>query len=123
MSGKLSTHVLDTSHGCPAAGVAIELWYLGSESGAIADDAELVVRATTNADGRTDTPLLAGDAMRVGAWRLVFGVGDYYRARRHPDGGVFLERVVIEFRIADIEATYHVPLLVTPWSYSTYRGS
>lgn len=125
MNGRLSTHVLDTARGRPAAGVAIALWYLGSSSNPeqSGGDAVLVARATTNTDGRTDAPLLADGTMRTGAWRLVFGVGDYYRAGRHPDAGAFLERVAIEFRIADIEAAYHVPLLVTPWSYSTYRGS
>ncbi len=124
MSGRLSTHVLDTALGHPAEGVAIEAWYLGASSSRDESGGDtLVARATTNTDGRTDTPLLAGNAVRAGAWRLVFAVGDYYRARRHPDAGVFLERVVIEFRIADTEVGYHVPLLVTPWSYSTYRGS
>lgn len=116
MSGKLSTHVLDVAAGRPAAGVAIELWSLGEDTGPI-------VAVRTNHDGRSDASLLEGDSMRAGAYRLVFCVGDYYRGLGHPDAGRFLDRVVVDFRIDDPAAGYHVPLLVTPWSYSTYRGS
>lgn len=156
MSGKLSTHVLDTALGRPAAGVAITLWYLGDapprdrpettrpEAGlpytSLPDaslpeaglpdtslpDAilpEAVARAVTNDDGRTDAPLLSGETMRTGRYRLTFAVGAYYRSQGHPDAGRFLEEVPVEFVIADASAGYHVPLLVTPWSYSTYRGS
>jgi 5-hydroxyisourate hydrolase len=101
----ITTHVLDTARGRPAAGVAIEL----TRGGAV------VARATTNADGRTDEPLLR-DA-EAGEYELVFAVGDYF------GGDGFLDRVPVRFRIADPEAHYHVPLLVSPWSYSTYRGS
>lgn len=110
----LTTHVLDTANGKPAAGVALRL-KLG---------AELLVSATTNADGRCESPLLAGDALKPGAYRLEFDVGAYYRGlgAALPDPA-FLETVAIEFGIADPAAHYHVPLLVSPFGYSTYRGS
>lgn len=116
--GKLSTHVLDTAHGSPAAGVRIELWSLAGEA------RKLIKSATTNADGRTDAPLLAADELRAGLYEVVFHVGDYFASR-----GValteprFLDQVPVRFSIADASASYHVPLLVSPWSYSTYRGS
>jgi len=116
--GKLSTHVLDTAHGCPAAGLSIELWSLAGEA------RKLLKTATTNADGRTDAPLLAADELRAGLYEVVFHVGDYFASR-----GValaeprFLDQVPVRFSIADATASYHVPLLVSPWSYSTYRGS
>jgi 5-hydroxyisourate hydrolase len=113
MSG-LTTHVLDTMHGRPAAGVALRLLRAG----------QAIVRAVTNADGRCDSPLLAGEALKPGAYRLEFDVGAYYRglgvALPEP---AFLETVAIEFGIADLGAHYHVPLLVSPFAYSTYRGS
>jgi 5-hydroxyisourate hydrolase len=116
--GKLSTHVLDTSRGCPAAGVAIEL---------LAADGERwipVARAVTNADGRTDAPLLAGDAVRAGRYRLVFGAGDYFRATGVALADpAFVDVVVLDFGLADPGGHYHVPLLVSPWAWSTYRGS
>ena len=116
--GKLSTHVLDTAHGRPAAGVAIWLYALDDDS------RRLLVQATTNADGRCDAPLLAGEALQAGRYELVFAAGDYFAAQ-----GVdlpeprFVDRVTIAFGVADPEQNYHVPLVVTPWSYSTYRGS
>ena len=116
--GKLSTHVLDTAHGSPAAGVRIELWSLAGEA------RKLIKSATTNADGRTDAPLLAAEELRAGLYEVVFHVGDYFASR-----GValteprFLDQVPVRFSIADASASYHVPLLVSPWSYSTYRGS
>jgi 5-hydroxyisourate hydrolase len=139
MAGKLSTHVLDTAAGRPAAGVSIELWYLGPSpdadgeadgvsSGTHASEAvpfhpERVAQSVTNADGRTDSPLLAGETMRVGLWHLQFAVGDYFARRGHPDARAFLDIVPVDFAISDASMAYHVPLLVTPWSYSTYRGS
>jgi 5-hydroxyisourate hydrolase len=105
----LSTHVLDTMRGRPAAGMKIELWSR--------DRAELIKSVTTNSDGRTDAPLLAGDEMQVGVYELVFHVGDYFGERR------FLDQVPVRFTISDTAGSYHVPLLVTPWAYSTYRGS
>lgn len=116
--GKLSTHVLDTAHGRPAAGVAVELYALEGEA------RRLVTRAATNADGRCNAPLLEGEALRTGRYELVFGAGDYFAAQglALPEPR-FLDRVTIAFGIADPAQNYHVPLVMTPWSYSTYRGS
>ena len=115
---KLSTHVLDTHSGRPAAGVAIELQALEAAG------PRLVATARTNADGRTDRPLLEGAAVKRGRYRLVFHVGDYFRARgiALPDPA-FVDVVPIEFGIAEDQGSYHVPLVCTPWSWSTYRGS
>ena len=120
--GQLTTHVLDTMNGCPAAGMAVTLIRLTAESH---DDKPDVIRQLTlNADGRADAPLLAGADLQPGRYRLVFEVADYFRAR-----GVvlpeppFLDRVSIDFGLADAAANYHVPLLASPWAYSTYRGS
>src|SRR6516162_805545 len=118
MSAKLSTHVLDTTHGCPASGMRIELWSLdGSEP-------TLITTAKTNADGRTDTPLLAEDEMKSGHYEIIFFVGDYFAAKSPTLPKTrFLDRVPVRFGIADAGASYHVPLLCSPWAYSTYRGS
>jgi 5-hydroxyisourate hydrolase len=116
--GRLTTHVLDTAHGVPAAGVGFTLYRnIGERLALIGDGA-------TNADGRCDAPLLEADSFRPGRYRLVFRAGDYFRARGEamPDPP-FVDEVVIDFGIADADAHYHVPLLVSPWSYSTYRGS
>jgi 5-hydroxyisourate hydrolase len=119
MSGKLSTHVLDTVHGCPAQNMQIELW-------AIADDQQkqLLKTVFTNQDGRTDELLLSESEMQVGIYELWFHVSDYFAsfdlAQTKP---AFLGRVPIRFGISDISDRYHVPLLVSPWAYSTYRGS
>lgn len=115
--GKLSTHVLDTACGKPAAGVKVEL-FRETITGA-----EKVAESLTNRDGRTDEPLLAGDAFEPGTYRLLFHIGDYFSAVGAADAGKFLHVVPIEFVVADAAAAYHVPLLVSPWSYSTYRGS
>jgi 5-hydroxyisourate hydrolase len=116
--GKLSTHVLDTTQGKPGARVRLELWF-------IADSQRTLLKSEiTNADGRCDAPLLSGDELRVGQYELVFAAGDYF-----ADQGValpsprFIDRVTIAFGVADASQNYHVPLVVTPWSYSTYRGS
>ena len=109
--GRLTTHVLDTANGRPAAGVRVTLRALDSAGGG-----RLITEATTNADGRTDEPLLQGGELRAGTYELVFDVGGHFE-----DG--FLDRVPVRFTIADADARYHVPLLVSPWSYSTYRGS
>ena len=116
---RLSTHVLDTASGRPAAGVAVALWRIASEGGRTA-----VGAAVTNAAGRTDHPLLAGGAFAVGRYELEFRVADYFRGQgvTLPDPP-FLDIVPLRFAIADPEGHYHVPLLVSPWSYSTYRGS
>jgi len=116
--GRLSTHVLDTHAGRPAEGVKIELYEIGASATALLTD------AVTNADGRTDAPLLSGAPLRVGRYELRFHVGAYFAKRNLalPEPA-FLDIVPIRFAIAEPEGHYHVPLLVTPWSYSTYRGS
>ena len=116
--GRLSTHVLDTMNGTPAAGVRVELYALEGEG------RRLVASATTNADGRTDRPLLSDDDSLEGTYELVFHVGDYFRGKGAAlPVPAFLDVVPVRFGIADPAAHYHVPLLVSPWSYSTYRGS
>jgi 5-hydroxyisourate hydrolase len=117
MTGKLTTHVLDTANGKPAAGMRIELHRL--ESG----NKILIADRVTNADGRTGEPLLSGESMAVGKYRLLFHVGEYFASIGSPDAGKFLEVVPVLFRIDDATTGYHVPLLVSPWAYSTYRGS
>ena len=115
----LSTHVLDTMHGCPAAGMAVELYEV--KGGA----PSLVRRVVLDADGRNPGgPLVEEASLRAGTWRLVFDVAAYFRSRGVglPDPA-FLDRVTIDFGIADPRQHYHVPLLASPWSYSTYRGS
>jgi len=111
MSGKLTTHVLDTTKGRPAAGLKIELHRV--------DNGRALLRTmTTNRDGRTDTPLLESGEFRAGTYEITFHVGAYF-----ADPAQFLDAVPVRFTIADPEAHYHVPLLCSPWSYSTYRGS
>ncbi len=118
MPGHLTTHALDIAQGRPAAGMRIELWRLDAAGGRA-----LLAAVRTNVDGRTDQPLLAEGALRVGVYELVFAVGEYFLAQ--PVATVmppFLDQVPVRFSIADPEADYHVPLLVSPWAYSTYRG-
>jgi 2-oxo-4-hydroxy-4-carboxy-5-ureidoimidazoline decarboxylase len=112
--GRLSTHVLDTMHGRPAAGIRLALYEVEASVRA------LLTTATTNADGRTDQPLLSEGPLRIGSYELVFFVGAYFGATADPP---FLDAVPIRFSLAEPEGHYHVPLLVTPWNYSTYRGS
>ena len=114
----LSTHVLDTMHGCPAAGMAVSLF---STRG---DEATLLQRLVLNHDGRTDAPLFDNASLRKGTYRLMFDVAAYFKARGVvlPEPN-FLDRVSLDFGIAHADQHYHVPLLVSPWSYSTYRGS
>jgi 5-hydroxyisourate hydrolase len=117
--GHLSTHVLDTMNGCPAAGMRVTLQRV-TEAGA-----QTIKALVLNDDGRSgDGPLLDAAAMAVGRWRLVFEVAPYFRARGVvlPDPP-FIDTVQLDFGIADAAGHYHVPLLVSPWSYSTYRGS
>lgn len=109
-TGRLSTHVLDTKAGRPAAGIKVELFEVGGSARG------LLASTVTNTDGRTDKPLIAGEPLRIGTYELNFHVGAYFR-------NGFLDIVPIRFSIAEPEGHYHVPLLVTPWSYSTYRGS
>jgi 2-oxo-4-hydroxy-4-carboxy-5-ureidoimidazoline decarboxylase len=119
LDGVLSTHVLDTHAGKPAAGVVVELIEL-SRLGA----PRRVARAVTNADGRTDAPLIAGRPVPIGRYELVFAVGDYFRSHRVPLADPpFLDLVPVRFGVAEAEGRYHVPLVMTPWSFSTYRGS
>jgi 5-hydroxyisourate hydrolase len=117
--GRLSTHVLDTAAGRPAAGIAIELHRLGADGGW-----SLVKTTKTNTDGRTDEPLLIGDAYKPGTYQLTFHVGAHFKASGMPTANpAFLDVVPLRFTIAEADGHYHVPLLVSPWSYSTYRGS
>jgi 5-hydroxyisourate hydrolase len=116
MPGKLSTHVLDLTTGCPAPGLRIELYRLAP---GVAP--QLIKTVVTNADGRTDIPLLNAEEITVGRYELCFDVAAYFVSR--GIASPFLDRVPIRFAIADATAGYHVPLLVTPWAYSTYRGS
>lgn len=116
---RLSTHVLDTAHGAPAAGVRLTLHRLSCHG-----DDVLVAERITNQDGRTDSPLLSGDLIPTGRYRITFHAGDYFRRRGVPlPDPPFVDVVQLHFGIADGAGHYHVPLLVSPWSYSTYRGS
>lgn len=118
VDGRLSTHVLDTHAGRPAVGVAVELYELAGER------AHRIASATTNADGRTDSPLIAGRPLLIGRYELRFAIGNHYRSRGIDSGDPpYLDIVPLRFSIAEPEGHYHVPLLCTPWSYSTYRGS
>ncbi len=122
MAGRLTTHVLDTMHGCPAADVTIQLWRLhvpGEGEGR-----ELLKTVRTNTNGRTEEPLLTGTELVVGSYELVFAIGAYFAALKAPISiPPFLDEVPVRFGLADSEAHYHVPLLISPWAYSTYRGS
>ena len=116
--GRLSTHVLDTTKGRPGANVALEVARL--EDGVW----RMLKAVRTNADGRTDEPLLSGEALTVGTYMLSFAVGDYFKAQGAAvSDPPFLDIVPLRFHVADPNANYHVPLVATPWSYSTYRGS
>lgn len=113
---RLTTHILDTAHGGPAHNVVIRLF-------AADNDRRLLSSTATDSDGRTASPLLEGDAMETGTYELEFDIGDYFRSRgAELDDPAFLGTVVIRFSMR-AEQNYHVPLLVSPWSYSTYRGS
>jgi 5-hydroxyisourate hydrolase len=115
----VTTHVLDITIGRPAEGVRVELYELADGS-----ERKLVADLTTNADGRTDKPLISADHARSGRFELIFHAGDYFRRRRAELADPpFLDIVPIRFGVGDPQAHYHVPLLVSPWSYSTYRGS
>ena len=116
--GKLTTHVLDTASGKPAAGMKIQLSMLEGS------DWKVLKEVRTNADGRTDAPLLEGVDLCKGRYRLMFDVSAYYAAiGMNLADPPFLERVPLRFGVADAEGHYHVPLLCSPWAYSTYRGS
>jgi 5-hydroxyisourate hydrolase len=114
MSGYLTTHVLDTANGCPAEGMKIELFYLD------ADTRTKLAEKVTNADGRTEGPILPAEGFRTGTFELVFHAGDYLRSRNAPSD--FLDVVPLRFGMTE-DDHYHVPLLLSPFSFSTYRGS
>ncbi|MEO0771428.1 MAG: hydroxyisourate hydrolase [Cyanobacteria bacterium J06649_4] len=140
--GWLSTHVLDTANGTPAANMELSLWRIGTPKKAestlrLQSSYHHLKTLKTNQDGRTETPLLEGEDFQVGFYEIVFVVGDYFSdyfsteasekvsepSTGYPSSHPFLELVPIRFGIADADSHYHVPLLVSPWSYSTYRGS
>ncbi|WP_151717860.1 hydroxyisourate hydrolase [Gemmobacter serpentinus] len=118
-TGRLTTHVLDTARGKPAAGVKIMLYRISGQSH------RKIAETVTNADGRTDTPMLTGAALKEGSYELVFCAGDYLRAsgQAPAEGTLFLDEIPIRFGIPDTSQHYHVPLLISPFAYSTYRGS
>jgi 2-oxo-4-hydroxy-4-carboxy-5-ureidoimidazoline decarboxylase len=119
VSGRLSTHVLDNHDGRPAQGVALTLCELGNDGAR-----RPIIQTATNRDGRTDQPLISGRPVPIGRYELRFEIGHYYASRKIPTADpAFLQSVPIEFFVAEPEGHYHVPLLVTPWSFSTYRGS
>jgi 2-oxo-4-hydroxy-4-carboxy-5-ureidoimidazoline decarboxylase len=117
VDGHLSTHVLDTARGRPAAGVALSLHEIGGEG------ASEILATRTNADGRTDAPLIAGQPLRIGTYELRFEVGAYFAASAAAAEPPFLQTVPIRFAVAEPEGRYHIALLLSPWSYTTYRGS
>ncbi len=117
MSGGLTTHVLDTANGKPAAGMSVELFVVDGET------RTQLKSVRTNADGRTDGPLLSREELAIGLYEIVFDVAGYFARDTGLPEPPFLGHVPIRFGIADPDAHYHVPLLVSPWSYSTYRGS
>lgn len=117
MTGKLTTHVLDTASGIPAAGMRVRLTWMEN-------DRDVLLRAAvTNADGRIDGPMIEGHRFSAGSYKLIFAVGDYFAAKGNADANRFLDEITIAFVVDDATKNYHVPLLVSPWSYSTYRGS
>ena len=115
--GRLTTHVLDTANGKPGVGIAVTVYRLDGGRREVA-------RTVTNHDGRCDQPLLEGAALEAGKYEIIFAAGDYFRAQGLdlPEP-LFVDEVALRFGIANTEQHYHVPLLVSPWSYSTYRGS
>lgn len=114
----LTTHILDLTHGIPAADVLVQLFRFENER------ASLIKSARTNGDGRLDLPLLSAEEMLMGEYELLFFIGDYFRGKELPlQEPAFLDKVSIRFGVADVNAHYHVPLLVSPWGYQVYRGS
>ncbi len=116
-SGYLSTHVLDTVRGLPAAGIEISLYTISDAQ------RHLVAEATTNEDGRTDSPLIPQGELKKGLYELEFDIGEYFERHGMVDGSIFLESVPVRFQVDNEDMHYHVPLLAAPFSYSTYRGS
>ncbi|NJK79282.1 MAG: hydroxyisourate hydrolase [Chloroflexaceae bacterium] len=120
MMGRLTTHVLDTAQGRPAANLRIDLWALHPHT----DERVLIKTVITNRDGRTDVPLLEGEAFKTGVYELCFAVGDYFATEPLlQPAPPFLDVVPVRFGIANASEHFHVPLLVSPYSYTTYRGS
>lgn len=118
MSGYLTTHVLDTAKGCPAAGLKITLFRIDGDS------RQHITDMVTNDDGRTDGPILPQDSFETGVYELIFHAGDYLRTcGQAAEEPLFLDQVPIRFGMSDGDAHYHVPLLLSPFGYSTYRGS
>ncbi|MBT8153942.1 hydroxyisourate hydrolase [Epibacterium ulvae] len=118
MSGYLSTHVLDTARGCPAQDLLIALYKVSGNSH------RKLLEMRTNADGRTDTPILPQETFKTGTYELVFFAGDYLRATGQAgEDPMFLDQIPIRFGMSEADAHYHVPLLLSPYAYSTYRGS
>ena len=118
MTGYLTTHVLDTARGMPAEGITILLYRVSGNA------RDKIAESMTNADGRTDAPILASEQFRTGTYELIFQTGDYLRATGQAEGDIlFLDQVPIRFGMSDPDAHYHVPLLLSPFGYSTYRGS
>ena len=116
-SGFLTTHILDTAKGCPAKGVRIEVYRLNG------DERKLIKTDISNHDGRTDEPILAKGEIEVGTYELVFAIGEYFSSVKNSKCVPFINIVPIRFGISDADKHYHVPLLASPYSYSTYRGS
>jgi len=115
--GRLTTHVLDIANGCPGAGIRIELFRSGAHG-------EPISSAITNSDGRCDAPMIEGNDFTAGEYELVFHAGEYFNNKGQADGEHrFLDRVVIRFGVNESGEHYHVPLLLSPFGYSTYRGS
>ena len=119
MAGYLTTHVLDTARGRPAAGMRVELFRLDRDDGG----RNLLAATRTNAEGRTDTPLVEEGELSRGVYELVFEVGEYFAGQTGSADLPFLDQVPVRFGVHDPAAHYHVPLLTSPWSYTTYRGS
>ena len=117
MAGRLTTHVLDTAKGRPGAGITVELWRLDGEEPA------RLATAVTNDDGRTDSPMLSGAAFSPGQYELRFHVGPYFAGQEHTGGTGIFDVVPIRFTLTDPNGHYHIPLLASAWSYTTYRGS
>ncbi len=118
MTGFLTTHVLDTARGCPAEGIRIALYRVSGNSH------KKIAETVTNDDGRTDSPILPAGKFQIGTYELIFFAGDYLRATGQADGDIlFLDQVPIRFGMSDASAHYHVPLLLSPYGMSTYRGS
>ncbi|MUT67072.1 hydroxyisourate hydrolase [Paenibacillus sp. NEAU-GSW1] len=119
-NGRITTHVLDLALGKPVSGIAVELWRIGEDGGL-----SLLAASVTNGDGRLDSPIAQGETITEGVYEIVFFAGDYFRRPGHPSASqtLIFDRIPIRFLITNSEDHYHIPLLVAPGGYSTYRGS